>query len=370
MTRIRVRHFQTSEKGMTPSDSKPLVSIVLPCRNEQGFIQDCLQSLLKQELPEGGLEIVVADGMSTDGTREYLQQLAASHPQIRVLDNPGRIVSTGLNGAIRIARGDFIVRMDAHTVYAPDYVQRCLAVLRETGADNVGGPMRTTAATFMERAIRAVFHSAFAVGGARSHRTDYDGYVETVIYGCWRRELFERIGYFDEELVRNQDDEHNLRLVRAGGTIYQSTRIQSWYHVRGSLRTLFRQYMQYGYWKVLVIRKHRLPASWRHLVPGAFLGGLCLLGIAGLVWQPAAWGALSLAAVYAAAVLAAALVIAARTQWTLLPALPIIVPCFHLGYGYGFLRGLVDFILLKNAPAARFVQLTRERSLKPSSGHS
>ena len=349
---------------MNTTDLKPLVSIVLPCRNEQGHIQECMESVLRQEPPEGGLEILVADGMSTDGTREYLDQMAKMHPQIRVLDNPGRIVSTGLNAAIRAARGDIIVRMDAHTIYSKDYVRQCLAVMRETGADNVGGPMRTTATTFKERAIRAVFHSAFAVGGARSHRADYEGHVDTVIYGCWKKDVFNRIGYFDEELVRNQDDEHNLRLVRAGGKIYQSTRICSWYHVRGSLKALSRQYMQYGYWKVLVIRKHGMPASWRHLVPGAFVACLCLLLVAGLFWLPALWLAAGLAALYIFAVVSAAVFIAARVQWSLLPILPVVVSCFHLGYGYGFLRGILDFAILNNAPEAKFVQLTRERAAK------
>src|SRR5882762_7191384 len=150
--------------------ANPLVSIVLPCRNEQGYIQACLQSALDQEPLKGGLEIIVADGMSTDSTREYLDEMARQHRQIRVLDNPGRIVSTGLNAAIRAARGEIIIRMDAHTIYASDYVRQCLAVMSETGADNVGGPMQTTAETLMERAIRAVFHSPFAVGGARSHQ--------------------------------------------------------------------------------------------------------------------------------------------------------------------------------------------------------
>ncbi|MDE3066471.1 MAG: glycosyltransferase family 2 protein [Verrucomicrobiota bacterium] len=349
---------------MTTPEFNPLVSIVLPCRNEQGYIQDCLQSILHQEPPDGGLEILVADGMSTDGTREYLEQMAGEHPQVRVLDNPGRIVSTGLNAAIRAARGDVILRMDAHTIYAPDYVRQCLSVLRETGADNVGGPMRTTAATFMERAIRAVFHSAYAVGGARSHRAGYEGCVDTVIYGCWKKEVFECIGCFDEELVRNQDDEHNFRLTRAGGKIYQSARIRSWYHVRGSLKALFRQYMQYGYWKVLVIRKHRVPASWRHLVPGAFVGGLCLLAVVGVFWFPALWMALGLAALYAAAALVLSVAIAARAQWRLFPVLPAVLACFHFGYGYGFLRGILDFVVLNNAPEAKFVQLTRERARK------
>ena len=345
---------------MTTSEFKPLVSIVLPCRNEQGYIQACLQSALHQDPPPGGFEILVADGMSTDGTREYLQQMAKQHSQIHLLDNPGRIVSTGLNTAIRAARGEIIVRMDAHTIYAPDYVQQCLAVMSETEADNVGGPMQTTAETFMERAIRAVFHSAFAVGGARSHQASYEGYVDTVIYGCWKKSVFERIGYFDEELVRNQDDEHNLRLTRAGGKIYQSTRIRSWYHVRGSLQALFRQYMQYGYWKALVIRKHQTPASFRHLVPGTFVGCFSLLAALGLFWSPALWGAAGLAVLYVAAALAVSLVTAARAQWALLPVLPIVVWCFHFGYGYGFLRGILDLVLLHNAPDTQFVQLTRK----------
>jgi glycosyltransferase involved in cell wall biosynthesis len=340
---------------------------VLPCRNEQGFIQDCLKSILDQEPPEGGFEILVADGMSTDGTSEYLRVIAKTNPQIRVLDNPGRIVSTGLNAAIRAARGEIIVRMDAHTVYAPDYVRQCLEVLEQTDADNVGGPMQTTATKYMERAIRAAFHSPFAVGGARSHSAGYEGYVDTVIYGCWEKSLFEQIGYFDEELVRNQDDEHNFRLTRAGGKIYQSTRIRSWYHVRGSLQALFRQYMQYGYWKVLVIRKHRMPASWRHLVPGVFVGSLCLLAATGLLWTPALWAAAGLGVLYAFAALAAVFVIAASTEWIFLPVLPLVIACYHFGYGYGFLRGFVDFVILKNAPEAKFVRLTRE--LAPKSGN-
>lgn len=355
---------------MTATNPNPLVSIVLPCRNEQGYIQACLRSALDQDPPKGGFEILVADGMSTDGTREYLEQMAKQHPQIRVLDNSGRIVSTGLNTAIRAARGDIIIRMDAHTIYAPDYIRQCLTVMNDTGADNVGGPMRTTAETYMERAIRAVFHSAFAVGGARSHQADFEGYVDTVIYGCWKKSVFERIGFFDEELVRNQDDEHNLRLTRAGGKIYQSPRIRSWYHVRGSLKTLFRQYMQYGYWKTLVIRKHQAPASFRHLVPGAFVGCLSLLAALGFFWFPAWRGAAGLAGLYASAALVMSLGTAARTQWALFPVLPVVVWCFHFGYGYGFLRGLLDLVLLRNAPDTPFVQLTREQRPKPGSAQS
>lgn len=345
----------------------PIVSVILPCRNEAGYIEDCLQSILEQELPDVELEILVADGVSTDGTREYVQRLAAENPRVRFLNNPGRIVSTGLNAALREARGDVLIRMDAHTYYAPDYIKECLAVLRETGADNVGGPMRTTADSYKERAIRAVFHSPFAVGGARSHKTDYEGYVDTVIYGCWKKKVFDRVGNFDEELVRNQDDEHNLRIVRNGGKVYQSPRIRSWYHVRDSFKTLWKQYMQYGYWKVLVIKKHRLPASIRHVIPAAFVAALSLLFLVGWFWRPALWVAVGLAGLYLAAVILVSVVTAFRTEIKLFPVLPIAFGCFHLGYGYGSLRGFLDFILFQKAPAAGFVQLTRkERRSAPT----
>jgi succinoglycan biosynthesis protein ExoA len=345
----------------------PFVSVILPCRNEAGYIEACIQSILRQDPPEGGFEVLVADGVSTDGTRAYLEHISSQNPQVRLLDNPGRIVSTGLNAALRVARGEVIVRMDAHTIYSPDYIKQCLAVLRETGADNVGGPMRTTAASYKERAIRAVFHSPFAVGGARSHDPTYEGYVDTVIYGCWRKAVFDRVGNFDEDLVRNQDDEHNLRIVRSGGRVYQSPRICSWYHVRDSFRRLLRQYMQYGYWKVLVIRSHGRPASIRHLVPALFVASLGLLLILGVVWRPALMAASVLGATYLMGLLIASLVTAARSEWKLLPALPLAFGCFHFGYGYGFLRGMLDFVVFQKAPAAGFVQLTRKQS-HPASG--
>jgi succinoglycan biosynthesis protein ExoA len=351
----------------TQSLTEPLVSIVLQCRNEARHIEACIRSILAQDVPEGGIEIVAADGMSTDGTREHLEEMARQHPQLRVINNPGRIVSTGLNSAIRAARGEIIVRMDAHTTYATDYVKQCLTVMKETGADNVGGPTQTQADTFMEEAISAVFHCAWAVGGARAHQPDYEGYVDTVAYGCWKKRLFDRVGLFDEELVRNQDDEHNLRLVRSGGRIYQSPRIRSWYHVRGSLTALFRQYMQYGYWKVLVIRKHGTPASLRHVVPGAFLGTLGLATVLGLFWTPAFWAVAGLSLTYAVAALVISLVVAAHSKWSAFPVLPVVIWCFQFGYGYGFLAGLLDFVVFHNAPQTQFVQLTRGRHTRAES---
>jgi len=337
----------------------PAVSLILPCRNEQPFIEACLQSLFAQDLPAGSFEILVADGLSTDGTRAIGARLAAAHACLRVLDNPGRIVPTGLNTAIRAARGPIIVRIDAHTQYAPDYVRQCLAVLHETGADNVGGPWVAHGTGYVGRAVAAAFQSSFAVGGARGHNPHYTGPVDTVYLGCWRREVFERIGYFDEELVRNQDDEFNLRLQRAGGRIWQSPRIQSWYQPRTSLRALWRQYMQYGYWKVAVVQKHGRPAALRHVVPAVFVGTMLLLPLLALLWPRVwgLWGALGL--LYSVGTLVASVATAWRRGLTLLPVLPVVFACYHLGYGYGFLRGLWDFVLWRRPPAEAMLALTR-----------
>src|SRR5262249_47183273 len=149
----------------------------------------------------------------------------------------------------------------------------------ETGADNVGGAMRTRASGFVQEAISLAFHSPFSVGGARFHNVEYQGYVDTVPYGCWRKSKLLDLGLFDEELVRNQDDELNLKIIRRGGKIWQSSLIQSWYQPRTSLWALFCQQAQYGYWKVRVIQKHKLPASWRHVVPAASLASLISLSV-------------------------------------------------------------------------------------------
>ena len=375
----------------------PRVSIVLPCRNEADRITPCLESILRQEPLTGGMEIIIADGQSEDGTRDILARWQAAVETrrcgvpgiaIRVLENPGRFASIGLNAAIRAATGDIIIRLDAHTEFAPDYVQQCVAQMQITGADNVGGPARTKPETYIEHAIAAAYHSWFSVGGARFHNLVYEGYVDTVTYGCWRSEAFRRFGYFDEELVRNQDDEHNLRIVRGGGKIWQSPKIQSWYRPRGSLRALFQQYMQYGYWKVRVIQKHKTPASWRHLVPGAFVLTLLLMFLlytscfmlslwsaslareAGGPWSLvppvshfcfllSTFCFLPLSCVYLVAVVLASVWTAAKIAWKLLPVLPVIFGCFHFGYGFGFLCGIWHFVIRRGTAKTNFSSLTR-----------
>jgi succinoglycan biosynthesis protein ExoA len=297
--------------------------------------------------------------MSDDGTREVLERIAARTSQVRVIDNPQRFKPFAVNAGIRAARGRYIAIMDAHNRYAPDYLRRSLEVLEESGADNVGGSMLTDADSLVQRAIAAAHHSPFSVGGARWHNPDYEGPADTVYGGVYRHEVFERIGLFDEELVRNHDDEFNVRLKRSGGQIWQSPRIRSWYTPRGSLRALFRQYTQYGYWKVRVIEKHRVPASVRHIIPGVFVLSLLLLPVISL-WVPlATWCWLWLVALYFACSVTASVVAAYGKGRKLLVLLPLVFVCYHFGYGLGFIRGMWDFLILRRRPHTSFMELTR-----------
>ncbi len=345
----------------TTATAAPLgrISIVVPCRNEAAFIDAFLDSALAQVLPASvSLEVLVADGRSDDGTRERLVERAACEPRLRVIDNPARITSAALNAAIAAAQGDTIVRMDVHTTYASDYAAQCLRALRETGAACVGGPWVPVGQGWPQGPIAAAFESRFGSGGAASRRVDFNGEVDTVYLGAWPRAQLLAIGGFDEFLVRNQDDELALRITRGGGRVWQSAAIHSRYAPRASFVALFHQFQQYGYWKVPVIRKHRLPASPRHLVPFAFVAVLALLALLGLLWMPA-WGALAaVVSLYAAA---AALNAVAVAHGSLQQMLGVVwaCGCMHIGYGIGFGRGLFDFVLLQRGPSDSASRLTR-----------
>jgi succinoglycan biosynthesis protein ExoA len=353
----------------TTSPASIDVSIVVPCRNEQRHIDEFLKSLLRQELDGITWEALIVDGMSDDGTRSVIEDYCHDYP-VRLLHNREQIVSTSLNKAITEARGRYILRMDVHTVYAPDYVRQCLQTAGTTGADNVGGPWLPKGQGYRGRAIAAVFQASFGTGAAKGHDTNYEGPVDTVYLGCWPREVFERVGLFDPQLVRNQDDEFNVRLQRSGGRVWQSPNIVSFYHPRCSLKDLFRQYMQYGYWKVAVIRKHRLPASLRHLIPGIFVAAHGVMALATLLLLLAGFpraGAASaslwaaLICLYLTCCLAASIAAAGKHGWDLLPVLPGVFATYHFSYGFGFLLGIFHFRRTANSYAAKpaFTELTR-----------
>jgi len=324
------------------------VTVVVACRNENSSIRELLDSLVRLDRTNLVLDVIIADGMSTDGTRRLLDEFARTYGWCTVIDNPGQIVSTGLNRAILLAPGEFIVRMDAHTVYEPKYVVRCVSVLQASGASNIGGPQRSRARSYWPRAIHAGFHSPFASGGARFRDDKYSGPVDAVPYGCWRRDFLIDIGLFDETLVRNQDDELNLRIRLAGGIVRQDPSIVSWYSPRSTLGGLFHQYFQYGLWRVAVLRKYRGKGSLRHFVPGAaaLLGLSLVLMIALGVERTAAESVLlALGVLYAVLSLYAAVRSAGREGWDLLPVLPISFAVYQSSYAAGFCVGLVYWVL-------------------------
>jgi succinoglycan biosynthesis protein ExoA len=361
------------------------VSVIVPCRNERDHIEAFCRSVAAQTVPEGwALQVLIADGLSDDGTRERLSAWCAADPRFVMIDNPGRIVSCGLNRCIERATGEFIVRLDVHSVYATDYIAQCLATWQATGADNVGGPWKAEGSDgpegTVQRAIAAAFQSRWVAGGALSRDLAYNGEVDTVYLGSWPRETFQRFGGFDEQLVRNQDDEHNLRIHRGGGRVWQSSSIRSTYHPRASVMDVFRQYRQYGYWKPFVMKKHGQAASLRHLIPGVFVGVLLALltlvvllglwtsvgiepgshGQHTLAWATLITSALFMAQalLYAAAVGAVSLLIARQRGMDLLPHLPRVIAAYHVGYGLGSLRGWWDAVV-KGQPDPAFGRLTR-----------
>lgn len=324
----------------------PFVSLILPIRNESAYIEQGLQAIFAQDYPPDRMEVLIVDGMSTDDTRVKIASLAASVPGLRpsvtILDNPGRIVPTGMNIALRQAKGEIVIRVDGHTLIAPDYVRQCVESLRRTNADNVGGRMNGVGANYFGKTVALATSSPFGVGGGRFHHSEKEEWVGTVYMGAWPRRVFEKIGLFDEELVRDQDDEFNYRLRAAGGKILLSPGIKSIYTVRGSPSALWRQYYQYGFWKVRVLQKHPRQMSPRQFAPPAF--ALTLFGSASLALSSALRPlSLVIPLLYLFANLLASLATAAKRGWKYIPLLPVVFAILHLAYGLGFLAGLLKF---------------------------
>lgn len=327
---------------MTPT---PFVTVIMPARNEGRHIGRALRSLLRTEYPACRWEIVVADGMSTDGTREAIARVAAKSPvPIRIVDNPRRITPCALNAAIRAARGSIIIRVDAHAHYRRDYIARCVRVLRETHADNVGGPVDTRpgARTPMARAIALVMSHRLGVGNSAFRTSEAACEVDTVPFGCFPADVFHRVGLFDERLVRHQDYDMNRRIRRAGGRIWLDTRIKSTYISRPDYRALLKYAWVNGYWNALTHRLHPYTLSVRHAIPPVFALGV-LVALAGiparaLFGLPLPLYALVLAGwagagAYALLVSAVSLGLARRYGLALLPPLLAAFPGFHLVYG-------------------------------------
>jgi glycosyltransferase involved in cell wall biosynthesis len=344
------RKLSIVSPSATIPNSVPIVSVIVPCRNEGNWIARCLQSIVDNDYPNSQLEVLVVDGMSDDGTRAIIEEYARGYSFIRMIDNPRKITPTALNAGIAAARGAVIIRMDAHVEYPIDYISKLSQHLEQSGADNVGGVCRTCPAneTARARAIAiglshplGVGNSYFRIGSAAPR------WVDTVPFGCYRRDVFDRIGPFDEELIRNQDDELNLRLIRAGGRILLLPDVVSRYFARDSLSRLWRMYFQYGYFKPLVVRKIGRVMTLRQLIPSLFVATLAILGLAAFWSQIALVAFCLLVALYLSAIAVVASSILAKQGPACAGWLVAVIPTMHFAYGFGFIKGAFHFLILR-----------------------
>ncbi len=339
----------------------PFISVVLPVRNEERYIDACVDSIFRQDYPVSQMEVIFVDGRSQDATVALLREQAKRHPQIRVLDNPHRTVPYAMNIGIRESRGEIIVRLDAHAEYPEDYVRLSVETLLTVDCDNAGGVFVTRGRGFMGEAIAEMLKTPLGVGNATYRLTEKDGYVDTVPFGCFRRELFDRIGGFDERLTRNQDNELNFRIRKNGGKIYLNHNIRVLYYCRDTLRGILKMGFQNGKWNVITMTLVPGSMGVRHFVPLAFVLSTLVLALLSLASGALLFGGL-LALEWGAYLLLDAFysyAIAKEKGLRFLPVELALYPLFHFSYGLGSLRG---FLALPG-----FIKSERERK-KPKGG--
>jgi len=327
-----------------------LVSIIIPCRNEKDHIKNFLWNLIKQDYNNKNLEIIIIDGNSQDGTKDIIQQFIKKYKNMKLLINPDKIVPISLNIGIKKARGEIIIRMDVHALYPKDYISKLVYWIKKLEADNVGGQCETVSFTqsLKSKAIAAASASFIAVGnawfrtGTRQLRE-----VDTVPFGCYKKDVFKKIGLFDEELVRNQDDEFNFRLKKAGGKIYLIPDIVITYFARSNFIKLFKQYFQYGYWKTKILKKHKSLAAFRHVVPASFILFLLSFPLVYII-KNYIYFFLFCIGFYLLLLLFYSLKEIIKKKINPLALFLSMTSIFimHISYGTGFLKGIIDFIIL------------------------
>lgn len=331
---------------------KKPISVIIPVRNEEKYIKRCLRSIVNNDYPQDLIEVYVIDGMSEDATRERIQPFLDKYPYIRLLDNLHKVVPYALNKGIRLAKGDLIIRMDAHAVYPENYFSTLVKWQEVTGADNIGGMWETKPANdrAIPLAIALATSSEFGVGNAyyRLRKIpDEPKEVDTVPFGCYRREVFDEIGLFDEELTRNQDDEFNARLKKHGGKIVLVPGIRIKYFGRENWKKMFRMFYQYGLFKPLVNRKIGSPATIRQFVPPAFTLFLFMAPVC-FLWKKITMFYLLFLLLYFIVNLIISLRISvSKKDPRLFFYLPITFFLIHLGYGLGYWAGILKLIFKK-----------------------
>jgi succinoglycan biosynthesis protein ExoA len=347
----------TERLSLPPLAAWPMCSIIIPCLGEEDYIEAAVRAAMAQRYPESKLEIIVADGGSKDRTRAIVAALAAGDPRVVLVDNPGRFPSAGMNVGIRHARGEVIVRMDAHAEYASDYVSASVDALRRTGAANVGGAARARHRGPFQHAVCAALSSPLGVGGSAYRDPSREGFVESVFNGSFRREIFDHVGLYDERARTNEDAELNQRIIEAGGAIYLSREVVAFYYPRSSLRGVMQQYFSYGQGRARTLLKRRRLLSVRPLVPFGMVTAFAL-GFALSALLPALAPLVALGVgLYATLVVAESVRVARREGLSCFPGLLLIFPVMHVAHGIGVWDGL-----FRNA-GVRFEHLTLERRL-------
>ena len=321
------------------------VSIVVPCLNEVATIGHLLEALHDQSWPIADFEVIVVDGESEDGTRGVVTDFIGRHNQmtLRIVDNPARSIPRALNLGINAASGRYIIRLDAHSVPASDYVERCVAALERTAAANVGGvwDIQPPVDTWIARSIAAAAAHPLGAGDARYRTGGPEGQADTVPFGAFDHEWLERIGPFNENLLSNEDYEYNLRLRQAGGVIWFDPSIRSTYFARGTLRELARQYLRYGYWKGQMLKRHPSSLRLRQALPPLFVLGIVLLGILAPVAEWARILLLLQMGLYAATTAVVGLIQSMRLRdLSLALGMPLALWTMHLRWGAAFWAGL------------------------------
>lgn len=324
------------------------VSIVIPCLNEKDYILRCLQSIADQTYRADLITTYVCDGMSNDGTRELIADFAKAHPQFVLLDNIQKTTPFALNLGINTSTAEIIIILGAHSELDPDFVKKSVASFDVDPAIMcTGGVLENVYENDTSRMIGAAMSSSFGVGNAHFRTGNKSGFVDTVAFGAYKRQIFDQVGLFDEELIRNQDDEFNFRVTNAGYKIYLNHEIKCRYFVRASFKKLYRQYYQYGYWKVFVNKKHKTITTVRQLIPMFFVLYLILLVLSSFTYKIIFLAISTFGLLY----LLLALVFAARSASSFGAIFGVAFTFFilHFSYGLGYLKGIFDFFLLGKA---------------------
>jgi succinoglycan biosynthesis protein ExoA len=320
----------------------PSVSIIVPCYNEEKTIRHLLEAILEQTYPHASMELIVSDGMSTDRTREVIAVFQREHPdlKVRVVDNLVRTIPSGLNQAIRESKSEIIVRLDAHSMPIPEYVERCVAAHGSGKGDNVGGvwEIRAGADTWIAKSISFAAAHPLGVGDAMYRLNAKAGTVDTVPFGSFRRTLIDKIGAFDETLLTNEDYEFNTRVRESGGTVWLDPSIRSVYFSRSTLGKLAAQYWRYGFWKFKMLQRYPHTLRWRQALPPLFVFFLFALIVLSLFISFARYLlAVQLLGYFFALTLAGLKLAIEKNTGYLLPGLPLAISTMHVAWGAGFL---------------------------------